>query len=40
MLGSQSQVAFVLTILIVNHDNHAAGSNFGNGAGDIGKWRF
>ena len=40
VLSRQRQVALVFAILVVNDDDHAAGSNFGNGAGHVGKWRF
>ena len=39
MLGGQGQIALVLTILVVDHNDHAAGANFGEGAGDVGEGR-
>ena len=36
-LGGQGEVALVLAVLVVDHDDHAAGTNLVQGAGDAGK---
>ena len=40
VLGSKGQVAFVFAVFIVDHDDHAAGADVGNGAGDVGEGRL
>jgi len=37
VLGGQSQVALILAVLVVNHNHHAACSDFGDSAGYVGK---
>ncbi len=37
VLGGQGEVALVLAVLVVDHDDHAAGLDFVKGAGDVGK---
>ena len=39
-LGGQGQVAFVFTVFVIDNNDHAAGTNFGQGAGYISKWGF
>ena len=40
VLGGQGEVALVLAILIVDHDDHAAGLDIGDGAGNVGEGRL
>ena len=40
VLGGQGEIAFVLAVLVVDHDDHAAGLDIGHGAGDIGEGRL
>ena len=40
VLGGQGQVALVLAVLVVDHDDHAARANFVERAGDVGKGRL
>ena len=40
VLGGQGQVAFVLAVLVIDHDHHAAGADLGEGAGDVGEGRL
>src|SRR5208337_2365994 len=40
VLGGQGQVALVLAVLVVDHDDHAAGLDFGQGAGDVCEGRL
>ena len=37
LLGRQRDVAFVLAVFVVDHDNHAAGANFLDRGGDVGE---
>ena len=37
VLGGQSEVALVFAVLVVDHDDHAAGANLVQGAGDVGE---
>ena len=37
VLGGEGEVAFVLAIFVVDDDDHAAGANFVEGAGDVGE---
>ncbi len=39
VLGGQGEVALVLAVLVVDDDDHAAGADFGEGAGDVGEGR-
>ena len=39
VLGGQGEIALVLAVLIVDHDDHAAGLDIGDGAGDVGEGR-
>ena len=40
VLGGQGKVALVLAVLVIDHDHHAAGPDFGEGAGDVGEGRL
>ena len=37
MLGGKGEIAFVFTVFIVDHDDHASGADFGDGARDVSK---
>ena len=39
VLGGQGEIALVLAVLIVDHNDHAAGLDIGQGAGDVGEGR-
>ena len=39
VLGGQGQIALVLTVLIVDHNDHATCLDFGYGAGNVGERR-
>jgi len=39
-LGGQGKVALVLAVLVVDHNDHAAGADFLDGFWDIGEWRL
>ena len=36
--GGEGKVAFVLAVFVVDDDDHAAGADFLNRVGDVGKW--
>ena len=40
VLGGQGEVALVLAVLVVDHDDHAARADFGHGAGNVGEGRL
>jgi hypothetical protein len=40
VLGGQGEIALVLAVLVVDHNDHAAGEDFGYGAGDVGEGRL
>ena len=40
VLGGQGEVALVFAVLVVDHDDHAAGANLGHGAGNVGEGRL
>ena len=40
MLGSQRQVTFILAVLVIDHNDHAAGANLVERAWDVGEWRL
>ncbi len=40
VLGGQGQVALVLAVLVVDHNHHAPGADFGQRAGNVGKGRL
>ena len=40
VVGGQGEIALVLAVLIVDDDDHAAGLDIGNGAGNVGEGRF
>jgi hypothetical protein len=35
--GGEGEVAFVLAVFVVDHDDHAAGADFLNRVGDVGE---
>jgi hypothetical protein len=40
VLGGQGEIALILSVLIVDHDDHAASLDFSQGAWDVGEGRL